>query len=194
MIKTASIFIDAGGKISKFFGVKYEVLSKDIANNIKGFQGKRIRSFEEAMKSLNKITANPGMKINQVDKNAIINAWKQINAKDMAYKFGFLGKAFSFADVLMRVEKIREKSIQGYETGNWGPLVREVESWVLSGMIAGIAMGIMLASVASGVAAVFGLPVSVVTILGIIGIALVASMIDDKLVGKINNELIRPAH
>ncbi|XJL86262.1 hypothetical protein AB2F00_25150 (plasmid) [Escherichia coli] len=39
----------------------------------------------------------------------------------MANKIGNLGKAFKVADLAIKVEKIREKSIEGYNTGNWGP-------------------------------------------------------------------------
>jgi len=94
---------------------------------------------------------------------------------------------------VIKIDKVREKSIEGYQTGNWSPLMLEVESWVLSGMGTGIALGI-LAYVAPVVATTLGLPVTAVTILGIIGITLAASLIDDKLADKINNEVIRPAH
>ncbi|WP_168404398.1 colicin-like pore-forming protein [Erwinia amylovora] len=152
-----------------------------------------MRSFDEAIASLNKITANPAMKFNSSDKAVIVNAWKQVNAKDMAEKLGNLSKAFKVSEIILKVEKIREKSVEGIETGNWSPLLLEVESWVLSGLAASLAMGVF-AFVMIPFAAYLGVSATVVSLIGVIGIASVASLIDDKLVEKINNEVIRPAH
>lgn len=144
------------------------------------------------MKSLNKITANPAMKINKADKDAIVNAWRHVNANDMANKLGNLSKAFKTADVVMKVEKVRQKSILGYETGDWGPLMLEVESWVISGLAASLALGLFAAILS--LLPISGLPLAAITIVGIITVGFLASKIDDKVVDKINNEIIRPAH
>ncbi|MCV5934676.1 colicin-like pore-forming protein, partial [Escherichia coli] len=85
--------------------------------------------------------SNPGFKFNRADSDALANVWRSIDAQDMANKLGNISKAFKFADVVMKVEKVREKSIEGYETGNWGPLMLEVESWVLSGIASAVALG-----------------------------------------------------
>lgn len=191
--KASEIIADMGEKVGSYLGQKYKDVSREIAGNVKNFQGKTIRNYNDAMASLNRIIANPGMKINQGDKTAIVNAWKSLNASDMANKLGNLSKAFKAADMVIKVEKIREKSIQGYETGNWGPLMLEVESWVISGIAVGVAMGIF-GALASYVATTVGLPITALTIAGIIGISYLASLIDDKIVDKINNEIIRPAH
>jgi hypothetical protein len=193
LIQTSDAIIAVGQETSKTLGEKYKSVANEIAADIKNFQGKTIRNHADAMAALNRVLQNPGMKINAGDKDAIVNAWNHLNATDMAYKLGFLGKIFTAADVVIKIDKVREKSIEGYQTGNWSPLMLEVESWVLSGMASGIALGI-LAYVAPVVATTFGLPVTAVTILGIIGITLAASLIDDKLADKINNEVIRPAH
>lgn len=193
LIQTSEMIISVGQEVSKTLGEKYKSVANEIATDIKNFQGKAIRNHADAMAALNRVLQNPGMKINAGDKDAIVNAWNHLNATDMAYKLGFLGKTFSAADVVVKVEKLRQKTIEGYQTGNWSPLMLEVESWVLSGMGAGIALGI-LAYVAPVVATTLGIPVTAVTILGIIGITLAASLIDDKLADKINNEVIRPAH
>ncbi len=73
--KAGEIITDAGGKISERLGEGYHQVAKEIADNIKNFQGKKIRSFDEAIASLNKITANPAMKFNSSDKAVIVNAW-----------------------------------------------------------------------------------------------------------------------
>ncbi|EKP5434342.1 colicin immunity protein [Salmonella enterica] len=193
LTKTSELIADMGDKIGEHLGDKYKAVAKEVAGDIKNFQGKTIRSFDDAMASLNKITSNPTMKINQADRDALVNAWKHVDAQDMANKLGNLSKAFKVADVVMKVEKVREKSIEGYETGNWGPLMLEVESWVLSGVAVGVAMGI-LGYAAPVVATTVGLPVTAITIAGIIGISYLASFIDDKMADKINNEIIKPAH
>ncbi|EDS7589891.1 hypothetical protein AAQ05_005363, partial [Salmonella enterica subsp. diarizonae] len=126
-------------------------------------------------------------------KDALVNAWNSLNASDTANKLSNLSRAFKVADLALKVGKVREKSIEGYKTGNWGPLVLEVESWVLSGVTVGVAMGI-LGYVAPFVAATVGLPVTAITIAGIIGISYLASFIDDKMADKINNEIIKPVH
>lgn len=193
LLKASELISDMGEKIGSHLGDKYKAVAKEIAEDIKNFQGKSIRNYNQAMASLNKILANPAMKVYQADKDALINAWRSLNAGDMANKLGNLSRAFKTADVAMKVEKIREKSITGYETGDWGPLMLEVESWVLSGVAVGVAMSI-LADLAPALAAFINLPVTAITILGIIAIAVIASFIDDKFADKVNNELIKPVH
>lgn len=194
MLTSFSEFIvSSGQEISKTLGAKYQGVANTIAADIKNFQGKKIRNIDQAMASLNKVLSNPGMKINAGDKTALLNAWNHLNATDMAFKMAFLGKAFFASDIVMKIEKARQKVIEGLNTGNWKGLMLEVESWVLSGMGAGIAMGI-LASLAPAVAALTGIPLTAVTIIGILIVSILASLIDDKLVDKINNEVIRPAH
>ncbi|QKJ85581.1 colicin-N [Paramixta manurensis] len=188
--KASTLVADMGEKVGAYLGQKYKFIANEIASDIKNFQGKRIRSFNEAMKSLNKVTQNPEMKINRNDRQAIVNAWKHINAADMANKLGNLSKAFKVADVVIKVEKVRQKSIEGYETGNWGPLLLEVESWVVSGIVAGVALALFSSMVSLfTVAGTF--PATAIMILGILSISWMASYIDEKLVDKINHQLIR---
>ncbi|MFJ5427662.1 colicin-like pore-forming protein [Pectobacterium actinidiae] len=192
LMKASEMIADMGGKIAEHLGVKYKGISDEISEKIKNFQGKNIRNINDAIVSLNKVISNPKMKINQADKNAIINAWKHLDMKDMSNKLSNLGHAFKVADIVLKAEKIREKSIEGYETGNWKPLMLEVESWVLSGLAGSIALGIFSTLIAPLVLSA-GLPATAVAITGILFASWVASLIDDNLVDKINNELIRPA-
>lgn len=128
LIKASEMVADMGDKLGEYLGDKFKAIAKEIADDIKNFQGKTLRSYDDAVDSLNKITANPAMKINKADKEAIVNAWRSLDAQDMANKIGSMGKAFKVADVAMKIEKFREKSIEGYTTGNWAPLMLEVES------------------------------------------------------------------
>ncbi|EEH4961695.1 colicin-B, partial [Salmonella enterica] len=190
---TAAIIISVGDKAGAYLGDKYKALSREIASNIQNFQGKRIRSYEQAMASMNKLMANPNMKINAADKTAIINAWKSFNADDMGNKFAALGKTFKVADYALKAKNVREKSLEGYNTGNWGPLMREVESWVLSGIASAIALAVFSATLGAMLIAA-AVPAVVVGIIGIIVAALIGALIDDKFIDRLNNEIIRPAH
>lgn len=191
--KAAGLITDTGGKLADYLGEKYRTVAKEIADNIRNFQGKNIRNIDQAMASLNKVISNPRMKINKADKDAIINAWRSLNASDMADKLGNLARAFKAVDIVQKVEKIRQKSIEGFETGNWQPLMLEVESWVLSGLAASFALGILTSLIAL-VSLYFPISSVALTIFGIILLGIAATFIDADLVDEINNELIRSAH
>lgn len=190
---TSEIIISVGDKAGAYLGDKYKALSREIASNIQNFQGKRIRSYEQAMASMNKLMANPNMKINAADKTAIINAWKSFNADDMGNKFAALGKTFKLADYALKANNVREKSIEGYNTGNWGPLMREVESWVVSGLTSAVALAVFSATLGAMLVAA-GVSATVVGIIGIIIAGLVSAFIDDKFINRLNNEIVRPAY
>ncbi|WP_139552946.1 pore-forming bacteriocin colicin R, partial [Escherichia coli] len=149
LTKASEIIISVGDKAGEYLGDKYKVLSREIADNIKNFQGKTIRSYDEAMASVNKLMANPDLKINAADRDAIVNAWKAFDAEDMGNKFAALGKTFKAADYVMKANNVREKSIEGYQTGNWGPLMLEIESWVLSGIASAVALSFFSVAVGS---------------------------------------------
>ncbi|MCR1304593.1 colicin-like pore-forming protein [Enterobacter sp. BT855] len=193
LAQASDVIVAAGKDLSEALGNKYQSLANEIAADIKNFQGKRIRNIDAAMATLNRVLSNPKMKVSAGDKTALENAWRYLNAQDMAYKYGFLGKAFSSADIIMKIEKLRQKSLVAVDTGDWKPVLLEVESWVLSGFATGFALSI-LASLSMLLASVPGLPVTAITVLGIIGISLAASLIDDQFADKINNWLISPAH
>lgn len=193
LTKASEIIVDMGEKIGEHLGDKYKSVAKEIADDIKNFQGKTLRSHEQAMASLKKMLDNPGMKINKGDKDTIVNAWKSFKADDTAKKLTNLSKAFAVAGVALKIEKVREKSIEGYETGNWAPLILEVESWVLGGIAASVALGIFSATLGA-FALSLGAPAVAVGIVGIIVAGTVAALIDDKAVDFLNNQVIRPAH
>ncbi|HAU2961131.1 TPA: hypothetical protein JC757_005084 [Salmonella enterica subsp. diarizonae] len=193
LTKTSELITTMGDKVGEYLGVKYKKLAKEIADEIKNFQGKTIRSYGDAMASLNKILSNPGLKVYKGDKDALVNAWRQVNAQDMANKLGNMSRAFKVVDLVMKVEKVREKSIVGCDTGDWGPLILEVESWVLSGIAYSVVLSIFSATL--GIALLsFGLPVTAVGIMGIIIAGVIGAVIDDKFADEINNEIIPSAH
>lgn len=193
LTKASEIIISVGDKVGEYLGDKYKALSREIAGNIKNFQGKTIRSYDETMASVNKLMANPDLKINAADRDVIVNAWKAFDAEDMGNKFAALGKTFKAADYVMKANNVREKSIEGYQTGNWGPLMREVESWVVSGIASAVALAIFSATLGAYLLAV-GASAAVVGIIGIIIASFIGALIDDKFIDRLNNEIIRPAY
>lgn len=193
LTKASEIIISVGDKAGEYLGDKYKVLSREIADNIKNFQGKTIRSYDEAMASVNKLMANPDLKINAADRDAIVNAWKAFDAEDMGNKFAALGKTFKAADYVMKANNVREKSIEGYQTGNWGPLMLEIESWVLSGIASAVALSFFSVAVGS-LFITAGVSVTAVGLMGIIFAGFIGALIDDDFVDKFNNEIIRPAY
>lgn len=193
LTKASEIIISVGDKAGEYLGDKYKVLSREIADNIKNFQGKTIRSYDEAMASVNKLMANPDLKINAADRDAIVNAWKAFDAEDMGNKFAALGKTFKAADYVMKANNVREKSIEGYQTGNWEPLMLEIESWVLSGIASAVALSFFSVAVGS-LFITAGVSVTAVGLMGIIFAGFIGALIDDDFVDKLNNEIIRPAY
>lgn len=193
LLKTSEVITDVGIKISEHFGEQYKTVMNEISGNIRYFQGKTIRNFNDAMASLNRVIANPAIKFSQADKDALVNAWKYVDAQDIANKLGNLSRGFKVVDLLMKIEKVRQKSIIGYETGNWGPLVLEVESWVLSGMGSALALGLFSATIGS-VLLSMSVPAIIVSMAGIVVAVIVGALIDDKVAEKINKLLIRPEY
>lgn len=193
LLKASEIISDMGDKIGEHLGDKYKATAKELAENIKNFQGKAFRTYDQAMASLNKVLTNPAIKVYQADKDGLVNAWKSLNAGDTANKLGNLSRAFKVADLALKVEKVREKSIHGYDTGDWGPLMLEVESWVVGGIAARVALGLFSAILGSFMITL-GAPVIAVELSGIIVAASIAAWIsDDKVLDRLNNEVIRPA-
>lgn len=193
LTKASELITAMGDKVGEYLGSKYKTLAKEIADEIKNFQGKTIRSYGDAMASLNEVLSNPGLKVYKGDKDALVNAWRQVNAQDMANKLGNMSRAFKVADLVMKVEKVREKSIVGHDTGDWGPLILEVESWVLSGIAYSVALSIFSATLGTALLS-FGLPITAVGIMGIIIAGVIGAVIDDKFADEINNEIIPSAH
>ncbi|UAN56734.1 MULTISPECIES: colicin-like pore-forming protein [unclassified Serratia (in: enterobacteria)] len=184
LLNISTIVSSSAEGISKRLGKNYQLAADEIANNIKNFQGKRIRNFNDAMASLNKIMSTPGMKINKGDRDAIIHAWRYTNVNDMANKLSNFGRFFKVADLVIKAEKIREKSIEGYESGNWKPLMLEVEGMVLSGVASSVALAIV-----TGILSLFSMSVLPV-IAAILVISIASSFIDASLAETLNNKII----
>ncbi|MCQ8845365.1 colicin-like pore-forming protein [Klebsiella sp. KJ_S1] len=193
VIDTASgIITDSGKTLSGKLGDKYNTLAKEAADNIKNFQGKKLRSFNDAMASINELANNPKMKLSQADKTVVSNALKQMDLSALADRFKGLEKAFTWGDRLLKAEKIRDGVFTGIETGNWQKLAFEVEAMYLSGVASGVALGITTAMI-STVAVALSLPsvaVSALTVVAVIGISILTSYIDAEKAKALNNAVL----
>lgn len=186
---SAEIISDAGEKISGKLGEKYKGLAQGVANDISNFQGKKIRSFKDAMASLDAIAKNPNMKLSQADKTAMTNALKQMDLTGIANRFKGLERAFVWSDRLLKAQKVRDGIVTGITTGNWQPLALEVEAMYLSGITSAVALGIVTAII-SLVAAAYAIPsaaITAVTVIAIIGLAIATSYIDAEKAKALNN-------
>ncbi|HCB8875161.1 TPA: colicin-B, partial [Escherichia coli] len=97
---------------------------------------------------------------------------------------------FKAADYAIKANNIREKSIEGYQTGNWGPLMLEVESWVISGMASAVALSLFSLTLGSALIA-FGLSSTVVGFVGVVIAGAIGAFIDDKFVDELNHKIIK---
>ena len=189
----AGLITDVGEKVGVYAGAKYRQIAAGIAGNVRNFQGRSIRGFDQAMGALNQLRANPAMRFSAADTQVLANAWQHVNATDMARKMGNIAKAFKVGDIALKVQKVGEKSLEGYRTGNWGPLMLEVESWVLAGMAGAVALSLLTAIISTFT---LSLPVTatVLTVAGLMLIAYLSSLIDDKATAAFNSYLISLAH
>ncbi|HBS4476614.1 hypothetical protein ELP75_11815 [Klebsiella pneumoniae] len=193
VIDTASgIITDSGKTLSGKLGDKYNTLAKEAADNIKNFQGKKLRSFNDAMASINELANNPKMKLSQADKTVVSNALKQMDLSALADRFKGLEKAFTWGDRLLKAEKIRDGVVTGVTTGDWQKLAFEVEAMYLSGVAGAVALGITTAMI-STVAVALSLPsvaVSALTVVAVIGISILTSYIDADKAKALNNAVL----
>ncbi|MEB7587809.1 colicin-like pore-forming protein [Serratia rubidaea] len=192
LLDASAIIVDAGEKVSSHIGNQYKDYAEQVANNFRSFQGKDIRSQSDAMASLNALMDNPSMKVKAADVPALVNALKSINANDLASRFAHIGKFFKVADLAIKVDKIREKSIEGYQTGNWGPLMYETEAMVLSGITGTMAIGLVTAVLSAFAPPVFA--ATALSIVAFVAIAYATSFIDAEFAERFNNAVIRPAN
>ncbi|WP_094642881.1 colicin-like pore-forming protein [Klebsiella pneumoniae] len=189
---TSGIITDSGKTLSGKLGDKYNTLAREAADNIKNFQGKKLRSFNDAMASINELANNPKMKLSQADKTVVSNALKQMDLSALADRFKGLEKAFTWGDRLLKAEKIRDGVVTGVTTGDWQKLAFEVEAMYLSGVAGAVALGITTAFI-SAAAVALSLPsvaVTALTVVAVIGISILTSYIDAEKAKALNNAVL----
>ncbi|CAM6736851.1 colicin-like pore-forming protein [Enterobacter cloacae] len=189
--KTSEIIVGSGEKISHKLNVHFATISKELADEIKRFQGKKIRKSADAMKTINKIIndPNPRMKLSNADKASVIKALKSFNLNTFASNFKNLGTSFKVADIVMKGQTIIDKTIIGFETGNWSPLMLEIETMAIGSVFSSATIGIVGAIITAYLAP-SSLLASALTIAAVIAFSILASYIDTSLIEKINTYLV----
>ncbi|WP_108476660.1 colicin-like pore-forming protein [Pseudocitrobacter sp. RIT415] len=190
LLGASAIIADVGGQVTTKLSAQYKNIAAIVANDIKNFQGKKVRSFDDAMKTLNSLMANPNLKLSAADKTAVANALRNLNLTDISNKLKNLSKGFAVADRALKIESVREAAIVGVQTGNWKPLGLEVESMVLSGIAGSISIAIVTAILGLLTAALPATLTVVVSYFAIVFIAYATSFIDAAAADRLNKEVI----
>lgn len=173
-----SFLADTNEQILKKYGSNMSKISQDLQTNI---SGKKIRSYAEAMATFEKIKANPNIKLNAKDTQAVVDALNALDKASFADNVSRLGKAFGVAGKIVQAETIREKAVYGFKTGDWKPLMLEVEAMAIGTLVA-TAAGAVLAAILGLISIPAIIAVPAVAIL----MALVASSIDASKADELN--------
>lgn len=175
-------------KISQHAGQKAGEIARNLANTVRG---NKVRNYSDAKKTLDKLLKNPKLSLKQADKNAINQAITADKIKSLAKDFDALGKTFGFLDKGFTAKDLYEKYQTGYVTGNWQPLMLQLESMALSGIAAAYTYS-FVTGISLGVAAAVGITLSATAaaIAAAIAAAVVASFFDVDFAENLNNQLI----
>lgn len=182
--KDAVSFLAATNEqILKKYGSNMSKISQDLQTNI---SGKKIRSYAEAMATFEKVKANPNIKLNAKDTQAVVDALSALDKATFADNVSRLGKAFGIAGKIVQADTIREKAVYGFKTGDWKPLMLEMEAMAI-GTLAAAAAGAVLAAILGLISIPAVIAVPAVAIL----MALVASSIDASKADELNNLILK---
>jgi hypothetical protein len=188
-VKAVSDIITSYGEgVAKVFSNKLSNQAKELAANI---SGKKIRSYNEAMATFDKIRKNPKLNINAKDKEAISQALKALDVKSMSYNFNLMGKTFGLLDKGFKAETLIQKVKDGFSTGNWEPLLVEVEAIALSGVAASYSYGFITSILAGIGIAALSSPVALIIV--VVLTAFMSSYIDADAARKFNDIIIPSA-
>lgn len=158
-----------------------------LSQNIKG---RKIRNYQDAIASMEKFQNGRYFKLAQDDRNALADAVKAMDKRTLADNLGRLSAASGLLAKGFIVEVFFSKIEEGFRTGNWKPLMLEIEAMALSG-VAAAAMTRYIPYIVLGLAAHVPMlfPPAAAYAFAIFGIAILASLIDAELVDKFNNEI-----
>lgn len=165
------------------YGANMSKVAQGLQTNI---SGKKIRSYSEALATFEKVNANPKIKLNAQDTQAVVDALNALDKATFADNVNRLGKAFGVVGKIVQADAICKKTIIGFKTGDWKPLGLEFES-MAAGAVAGAAAGAVLAA---GLA-LLGAPVIITVPAVAIVMAFVASFLDSEKVDEINGYFIK---
>lgn len=169
---TADFFKEATEK----YGAKESKLAQEFADISKG---KKIRGVDDALKSFEKYKNVLDKKYSVADRNAIANALASVNRAERAVSLGKFSKAFGVIGDTLDAYDVYTELDKAIKTQNWRPFFVKIETWSAG-------------KVATAITA-FAFSMITGTALGILGfgliMALVGSLIDDKLIEKVNEAI-----
>lgn len=180
--QAVSFLADTNKHILESYGTSLSKTAKDLQANI---SGKNIRSYSDALASFEKARNNPGLKLNAKDTKAVVDALSSLDKATFADNVSRMGKAFGVVGKVVQAEAIREKTVLGFETGDWKPLGLEVEA-IAVGTLAASAAGILVA----GLLAFLSAPAVFSVLIVAVAMAFVSSFFDAKIVDEINGYFI----
>lgn len=181
---------DSASGITKAYGQQLGSLANEIASTV---QGKKIRNYKDALATIKKIDANPNLKINSADRNAIAIALRAYDYHSYSVKLNRLSKAYGLLSKGFTAEKIYQSYSEGVRTGNWEPLMLTLESLALSGVAATVVTQFVSALLLS--LPVLGLTLPPVAAVGltILAAGVLTSWIDEEMAKKLNENIIPSA-
>ncbi|MEE1888481.1 colicin-like pore-forming protein [Pseudomonas carassii] len=172
---------DIGKEISSRYGERVSQAARDLQKDI---SGKRVRSYQDALKTFEKMSSNPGWKLNAKDAAAVSQALRALDKATLGDNMTRLGKAFGVTGGVIQAQGLVDAAATGFQTGEWKPFLLEMESAVV-GKIAGSAAGAML-GITLGLLGVT-LAGSAALIVGGVLVGLASSYFDPEKVDQINN-------
>nr|WP_181374714.1 colicin-like pore-forming protein [Pectobacterium carotovorum]AKG47561.1 Colicin-A [Pectobacterium carotovorum] len=193
IISASEIIADIGEKTSNVLGDKYKSASNRIISELNNFKGKKIKNANDALKILEKTLSNPYINVHKKDLPAIAQAIKAVDGKKLSENLYKLGSSFKVADKFLKFDKIKNKVEEGFETGDWKPLLLEVEAMVLAGVASPIVLAFTTASLGL-LLSPLTLSAATISVAAIILTGVVTSFIDANLADAINKELIPSAN
>jgi len=173
-----SFLADTNKHILEKYGANLSKTAQDLQANI---AGKKIRNYSEALATFEKVRANPNLKLNAKDTQAVVESLNALDKASFADNVNRLGRAFGVVGNIVQAEAIREKTVIGFKTGDWKPLGLEIEALAV-GKLAAFAAGIVFA----GFFAMIGAPVIFSVPAVALMMAYATSYFDAKKVDEIN--------
>ena len=182
---------DANKFILEKYGAKLHQVVMDLQKDV---SGKKIRSYNEALRTFEQVRTNPNARLSPQDTHAVVDALNALDKATYMDSVNRLAKGFGVTGKIVQAHSVVEKAIIGFQDGNWKPLLLEFES-----IAAGAGAGLLVALIAPPVLAAFSFPPVIAVVATGLLVAGVAALLDAKTVEKINNTIFTlvettPAH
>lgn len=172
---------DANKYILEKYGANLHQVVMDLQKDI---SGKKIRSYNEALRTFEQVRTNPNARLSPQDTRAVVDALNALDKATYMDSVNRLAKGFGVSGKIVQAHSVIEKTAIGFQEGNWKPLMLELES-----IAAGMGAGALLA-----VTAAYFFPALVNTVPGIVVvgllIALAAAFLSADNVEKINTLIL----